>query len=337
MSLYKTIAPVLCGAYVSCTSCGVVFLLCVSYFHHFWSDRLLLKLFVVSCLLYCMADTAVDCSWAYNWAVTSFGNAPALTVMPWQLGAFGILTSQLFFCHRIWVVSGRKNWSIVAPTVLLSLIPLGLACYMASWCATHDAITDFAHIRGVTNSWLALVLVIDVILTGALVNYMYIKPTVVSSPFENIFLTLAETNAFAVIVHILYLAMYAAYPDDYYYTVFGFSQVKTGLGSIIAILIGRTYSSGGMDGSSSFPESRNKGLGALSRQQQSVQVTVQHQVNVEDFDKFNDELNPGREYANPHGATEPYKVQFHLPGLAEGPRDIESGKVGNGREEHEAY
>ncbi|GAA5971613.1 hypothetical protein JCM21900_003005 [Sporobolomyces salmonicolor] len=386
MSLYTTIAPVaspfsfgfwppsqslirpdsqLCGAYLSCTACGMVFLFGITYFGRFPNDRLLLKLLVVWCMLYCMIDTAVSCSWAYNWAVTSFGVPTGLAKMPWQLGfytsftrvccclsavaaltrnlcsAFGILTSQLFYCHRIWVVSGRKNWSCVTSTLLLSLIPEGLSCYQVYWCATHDQIIDFAEIRNVTYSWLAIVLCIDVIITGALVYYMFIKPkrraarvAVVPSPLENIWTNLAETNATSVIVQILYLSLYAAYPVDFYYTVFGFIQVKTALGSMTACINARPVSSDGFESSNSGAfESRNKGIDAL-RQQQSVQVTVQHQVNVDDdFDKFNADLNPSKEYSNLHAAT-PYKVQFHLPGL-EGPRDIESGKGGNRRGDHE--
>ncbi|GAA6035552.1 hypothetical protein JCM8097_000312 [Rhodosporidiobolus ruineniae] len=279
MDVTSTVGAVVVAASLSCWTCGIVVSLVATYFATFKTDRLVFRCGVVLATVLSLVDTAVNCSWAYSWAVDDFATPANLALMPWQFRAyFPIMTLtvvlvQHFYLYRLCAVS--KNWWL-------------FGIYVGAFCIMSALFSDFAKI-------------------GASMSlYLYFKPRKMgagmkSSAIRRIVLQAVQTNALSLVNAAGICAMFGVYPTALHYAYFGFMQTKIYSGSAKA--------------PPTDTEPRTTGLGARSKQQ-PVHVSVHHEIEVDnlEFDRDGaDSVDKAFGASGGFGTGAPYKVQFDRP------------------------
>ncbi|GAA5858521.1 hypothetical protein JCM8547_007344 [Rhodosporidiobolus lusitaniae] len=138
MLVDNTIGPLLIGTSLSCCLCGVNLVLLFRYFAYYRQDRLAFKALAVCCTLLSLADTAIDCLWAFHWAVDDWNDIVSVARMPKEFFLFTVLlvtTSAIchfFFAWRCWVASLRRGYILVGFVSLCTLATMGIGywfCY----------------------------------------------------------------------------------------------------------------------------------------------------------------------------------------------------------------
>ncbi|GAA5868021.1 hypothetical protein JCM3774_001571 [Rhodotorula dairenensis] len=124
-----SVAPILLGSCFSCVTCGLLLSLVARYWTIFGRDACGVRPAVAVIAAYSIADTAVNCSWAYHWAVTDFVSPQDLTRMPWQVTAFCILCVQAV--HN-WSQVPRKIMQTNAPSTVFQVAIVCLHFRMGS-------------------------------------------------------------------------------------------------------------------------------------------------------------------------------------------------------------
>ena len=143
-----------------------------TYFTRFGStDRLAFKLLVGFLTVSALADTMVDCAWAWLYTVKSFTDSNVLALFPWTFVAYAVLTgpnvllTQGFFTYvslsllvipsltlsslswRVWIVSNRKNWWLPAIMLVLQLTACAMCWYLAHWINQATYMTEFGEVK----------------------------------------------------------------------------------------------------------------------------------------------------------------------------------------------
>ncbi|KAG0656420.1 hypothetical protein C6P46_007140 [Rhodotorula mucilaginosa] len=131
------------------------------YWAIFGGDAWYVRAAVVLSAVYAFADTAINCTWAYRWAVSDFLRPADLMQLPWQVTSFCICLGttawavQTFYLVRLFFLS-RRNWIICVPIGLLINACLALSLYMAHYCSQHtDIVAAFDHLTHFVTPWMA--------------------------------------------------------------------------------------------------------------------------------------------------------------------------------------
>ncbi|BGP44083.1 hypothetical protein JCM10450v2_008300 [Rhodotorula kratochvilovae] len=344
----NVVTPVLIATFIACLLYGILLYLAAAYFTRFGStDRLAFKLLVGFLTLSALADTMVDCAWAWTYTVNAFTDPTVLAVFPWTFTAYAVLAgpnvflAQGFFTWRVWIISNRKNWWLPSIMLLLELTACALSWYLAYWVDQATYMTEFVGVKGIMYAWLASGLLCDILITSAIVYYLLIRPRRLagaageakltrSNPLGHIIIKSFQINAASLVVQTLVLVIIIAKGTTVWYSVPGFQESKIYIISVIATLNARHSTS--PDDSAEFTHSygassrRNHSSSkarsaAFSRNGQAsvpVHVTISEEVKVDEgASEFSRDLRLD--------AAAPYAVRFERAAEGDG-GDVELGK-----------
>ncbi|GAA6024788.1 hypothetical protein JCM10207_005586 [Rhodosporidiobolus poonsookiae] len=304
----KLLAPVVIASFLSCTLCGAVLSLAVTYYARFPNDRLFYKLGVAFLTCMAMFETALFASWTYHWAVDLFMDVQSIALWPWQLVAYAfvgfvIMIVQFFFAWRVWIVSGRTSYLMTGVQVVLAIGGCALAYYMGSQAANFETVLEFSKVRSVAWAWLAVGLANDIFLTLSLSYYLIIRPRKMasseatkSSPLAKIVLQAFQTNAVSLFVQLLVLILICVQSDTMSYAIPGQWESKIYVAAVIATLnarkpsdvstTGHGFSSASFSGPSTqrtkgFGAGDRNGTGTFERGSVPVHIHVEQEEHVE--------------------------------------------------------
>ncbi|KAH9001868.1 hypothetical protein EDB86DRAFT_405902 [Lactarius hatsudake] len=132
--------PYLLGVLWNWTLYGVLVVQTYVYSYNFPGDRTLLKLLVYSVFLVETAQTALTGADLYDWFAPGFfdmGVYQSDFDVP-IIGSIVSLTVQLFFVHRIWLLSERSSWFPCLIICLCSIVGAVAAFYGGVHAYVHD-------------------------------------------------------------------------------------------------------------------------------------------------------------------------------------------------------
>ncbi|GAA6030720.1 hypothetical protein JCM8097_006288 [Rhodosporidiobolus ruineniae] len=347
----KVLSPLVVASFLSCALTGVLISLVVSYYASFPKDRPAFKVLVGVLTVFALLDTCNGTAWVYHWAVESFANPAELGVWPVSLTSYAFYTGptvtivQLFFCWRVWIVSGRTAYLL---TGLASFIALGSSLYMGSWAAKQDSLLAFPGIAGVCYAWLGAGLGMG------MWYYVLFKPgritggseMVHSSPLARIVARSFTTGTVSLVLQLLVviLIVVSVGQGALYYSIPGFLECKIYPISVLVTLNARRSNSTALEGeshthSASYSGARpshSTGKGLFSRRstagvgdltQNSIHVHIEKEVEVDQHERERDGSFAGSSMP-PTPASHPYSVQFELADMSS---DEEKIAHGNGR------
>ncbi|GAA6009467.1 hypothetical protein JCM10207_003792 [Rhodosporidiobolus poonsookiae] len=244
----KVLGPLVTSAFLSCGACGVVVCLACLYFARFPNDRWVFKVLVGVLTVVIIADTACEASYAFDWAVRDWDgdmHAGAIRWQAWMYCIFGIpvCVVQLWFGWRVWVMSGRGNYILVGLITLGSLGALGCIFRSAEYLSKHALFSAFSGVRSTILAWVALCFGVDVLLTGGILWYLWLKPRKEGgsnfrsdSRIVSLALIALKTNSLALAIQIVIVILLLAYPGNMHWGTPVFLESKVYLGSLIATL-----------------------------------------------------------------------------------------------------
>ncbi|GAA6030588.1 hypothetical protein JCM8097_006222 [Rhodosporidiobolus ruineniae] len=246
------LSPLVTAAFLSSASCGVVVCLAATYFFRFARDRAVFKLLVGGLTVLALAGTAIECSFAFNWAVLHFGDYSVFARLNWQMKSYFFLTGipvlvvELYYGWRIWVISGRGNY------LLTGLIGLGsiaaFACIMRGGVYTmkHDAISAFHAIRPTIIAWIVLLIAVDLLVTCGTLYYLVFRPRrdgagllAPNSRITSLALLTVKTNSISLFVQVFILVLLLIFPRAFHFGALSFLETKIYVGSLVATLNAR--------------------------------------------------------------------------------------------------
>ncbi|BGP58621.1 hypothetical protein JCM8202v2_006290 [Rhodotorula sphaerocarpa] len=278
----------LLGSCFSSLTCGLLLSWAARYWALGYRDEWYLKAAVGIGSLYALIDTALNCSWAYRWAVSFYISPAQLEILPWQLTAFCFSLGgtawlvQNFYLVRLFFLS-RRNWLLCTPIALVITGCLGLSLYMGYYCSQHsDSLIAFQHLSYYVTGWMAGSLATDLFTLGGILYYMQRNRR---EPFlfrnidwSQIPRKIMQTNTPSTLYQLAIVILNARYPKTLRFTYLGFCSSKVYLGTFIATCTARDP-----HGSLSFDEMldtrRLKGLGPGTLP--PVRVAVEQERRVE--------------------------------------------------------
>ncbi|GAA5988560.1 hypothetical protein JCM10908_003621 [Rhodotorula pacifica] len=271
MDVSGIVGPILLGSCFSCLTCGLLLSLAARYWAIFSRDEWYVRTAVVVGALYGLADTAVNCAWAYRWAVSDFVKPRNLALLPWQLTAFCVFLGaaawavQNFYLARLFFLS-RRNWLICVPIAIAINICFALSLYMGYYCSQNtDSLTAFKHLSHFVTPWMA----------GALASDL------ATLDWSQVPRKLMQTNAPSTLYQLALVCLHARYPQSLRFNYLGFCSSKIYLGTFIA-----TCNARDPHGSLSFDEMvdtrRLKGLGPSGLPPVHVEVEQERRVDGDD-------------------------------------------------------
>ncbi|POY72814.1 hypothetical protein BMF94_4223 [Rhodotorula taiwanensis] len=272
MSVTSTVGPVLLGSCFSCLTCGVLLSLTARYWAIFSRDEWYVRLAVATGSVYALVDTALNCSWAYRWAVTDYVLPDRLAILPWQLAVYcfslGVTAFlvQSFYITRLFRLS-RRNYLLCGPLAFVIAGCLALSVYMGYYCSSHkDSLPAFDELSHFVTPWMAGALAIDL----ATFDWSQVPRKIM------------QTNAPSTLFQLALVILHALYPKSLRFIVIGFCSSKFYLGTFIA-----TCNARDPHGSLSFDETldtrRLKGLGSSPLPPVHVNVERERRVDGDDL------------------------------------------------------
>ncbi|GAA5957282.1 hypothetical protein JCM8115_006940 [Rhodotorula mucilaginosa] len=240
------------------------------YWAIFSGDAWYVRAAVVLSAVYAFADTAINCTWAYRWAVSDFLRPADLMQLPWQVTSFCICLGttawavQTFYLVRLFFLS-RRNWIICVPIGLLINACLALSLYMAHYCSQHtDIVAAFDH------------------LTLGILWYMQQKcPFSGKINWSQVPRKIMQTNAPSTLFQLAIVCLHYRVHTGLGFLYLGFCSSKIYLGTFIA-----TCNARDPHGSLSFDETVNtcrlKGLGPSKLPPVHVAIQQERRVDGEE-------------------------------------------------------
>ncbi|KAH9051273.1 hypothetical protein EDB87DRAFT_1582707 [Lactarius vividus] len=196
-------------------------------FYNFAKDRALLKLLVYSLFLVETLQTTLSGADLYYWFVSGFGNMDPLS-SPYMaafavplLGSIILLTVQLFFVYRIWVLSERSSWFICLIICLctaaaaVAAFTVGIETYVLKTLACNTT-------KILTFMWLSGNALSDILIAVSLLSYLGRRRREGGRFSDHTLLRIVrltvETNALTATVGIVSLLMAFLFPDKTWFT-----------------------------------------------------------------------------------------------------------------------
>ncbi|KAF9037126.1 hypothetical protein BJ165DRAFT_1614710 [Panaeolus papilionaceus] len=148
-----------------------------NYYNNFPKDRLRIKATVA---IVCALDTVhliLMFKGTYGFLITNWGFIPSLTVVPLVLDlhliftGLSVLVTQAFYIERIWIFS-RGNIFIVAPIVVIAIVPLVLDFYMGILCVIDTIVDEYWRTKPEAAAMFVTGAVVDLLI--ALVTWYYL-------------------------------------------------------------------------------------------------------------------------------------------------------------------
>ncbi|KAJ3572088.1 hypothetical protein NP233_g3322 [Leucocoprinus birnbaumii] len=156
LDLTPTYGVLLIGVLFATFFQGVLTVQAYQYYHNFLEDRLAVKLLVAVLWMLGFGQIILISYIMYHYLVLKWGDVDAIMywIFPFSLHlffiAFSILFPQLFFLHRIWILSQRNAW-IVGPVLL---------CVLGTFASVFvEGMFTLIYHPAITNGILGMVLV----------------------------------------------------------------------------------------------------------------------------------------------------------------------------------
>ncbi|KAE9407143.1 hypothetical protein BT96DRAFT_147906 [Gymnopus androsaceus JB14] len=273
-----TVGALVISALFSFLTFGIVLCAAWRYYSVYTNDRLVFKLIVTVVLLLCIANTASDGYWCYNWTVTNYAIPAALYLMPVPLlvDTFCVgtcaLVVQTFFAWRIWKISQECNWLLPVWVTTLSFTQYGVILWVISYWARHKLLADIGGVLPIGYIWLSTSLVADLSITCGIVYYLGIKQRNSIAPgarmtFMQIITRTIQANVFSLVSQVLTFALFQVPNIGLYFFLIDFTVCKTYAFSAIVSLNTRKSAKALFNASdlqSPGPTSVNISMGTLS-------------------------------------------------------------------------
>ncbi|BGP44082.1 hypothetical protein JCM10449v2_008139 [Rhodotorula kratochvilovae] len=355
-AIHDIVTPTVIAAFIACLLYGVLLFMAATYFTRFGStDRLAFKLLVGFLTVSALADTMVDCAWAWLYTVKSFTDSNVLALFPWTFVAYAVLTgpnvllTQGFFTWRVWIVSNRKNWWLPAIMLVLQLTACAMCWYLAHWINQATYMTEFGEVKWLLYTWLSSGFACDVLITGGITYYLVIRPQRLagsaakakisrsyipriahrSNPLGRIVIKTFQTNTASLIIQAVTLIVMINKGRTVWYSVTGFQESKIYIISVIATLNARHDSTSGdsahfthdLNGTSRAGTSVKGRSAAFSRNGQAsvpVHITISEEVKIDEgASEFSKDLTLS--------PVSPYSVRFESAHTSDS-GDVELGR-----------
>ncbi|BGP52328.1 hypothetical protein JCM10450v2_008299 [Rhodotorula kratochvilovae] len=320
-AIHDIVTPTVIAAFIACLLYGVLLFMAATYFTRFGStDRLAFKLLVGFLTVSALADTMVDCAWAWLYTVKSFTDSNVLALFPWTFVAYAVLTgpnvllTQGFFTWRVWIVSNRKNWWLPAIMLVLQLTACAMCWYLAHWINQATYMTEFGEVKWLLYTWLSSGFACDVLITN---------------PLGRIVIKTFQTNTASLIIQAVTLIVMINKGRTVWYSVTGFQESKIYIISVIATLNARHDSTSGdsahfthdLNGTSRAGTSVKGRSAAFSRNGQAsvpVHITISEEVKIDEgASEFSKDLTLS--------PVSPYSVRFESAHTSDS-GDVELGR-----------
>ncbi|GAA5889796.1 hypothetical protein JCM6882_004327 [Rhodosporidiobolus microsporus] len=280
LAVDQIMAPVVIGTFLSCLMMGVVAALIAYYYGNFARDRLVFKLLVAFLGVAAVFDTGVACSWTWLYAVKGFMDPQVLSDWPLPLTLYALITgtvvlcNQLFFTWRVWVVSGRASWALTGAKLVLVLFGAGVIYFIFGWTLNRHSLFELVQIKWWLWAWLICGLLVDCLISAAMVWYLWIKPrasfgsgSARSSVLQQLVIRTFQTNLVSLVLQVVTLSIAITQSASLLYAAPGLVESKVYISCVLLTLNSRTAFGG--EGVSTNPSSflppRSKGLSAGMR------------------------------------------------------------------------
>ncbi|GAA5838107.1 hypothetical protein JCM11251_004708 [Rhodosporidiobolus azoricus] len=234
------------------------------YWSRFSHDRLIFKLLVGFLALMAVADTAIACSWSWQYAVKGFTNPLLLSQWPTPMSLYildiasVVFVTQLFFTYRVWIVSGRKSYILTTLKLILIFFNLGTMLYVLARSWWMNGLMEFVDVKHWVWAWLACGLVVDGLITISMVFYIWFRPgskksheAVRSAVLSSLVVQSFQTNLVALLLQTVTLVIAITQSTSLLYAAPGLIESKVYIACVVITLNARTAVDG--SGSSSRP------------------------------------------------------------------------------------
>ncbi|KAI0326048.1 hypothetical protein GY45DRAFT_1374278 [Cubamyces sp. BRFM 1775] len=232
------------------------------YFRLYPTDAAYLKIYIVILLLLETFHIIISLHTCYFYLITNYLQPAAFAIPVWSVDTVPLVTgviavvSQCFFAHRVWLIGPRFR-IVVAITVVLLLAELGLTIAATIETYLRPVYASYSHVVWIFSSSFGVAIVVDSLLTGALVivlhrsrtgikRYIAFQPNVKQDTNSNAYSTdsmidllivySVNTGLVTGIFNILTFTFALVYPSNAIYGGFAIVTAKLYANSVLAAL-----------------------------------------------------------------------------------------------------
>ncbi|KAF8592161.1 hypothetical protein K439DRAFT_389229 [Ramaria rubella] len=241
-NLTDTYGAAMVGLLVTCFLSGIMTLQTHLYFQRSRKDHWNLKLLVATVWTIDMIHLGTISGFVYHFVISNWGNQAVIGQSIWELGLEEMLNTwitfivQMFFIHRINVLSKYNRWTLI-PLYLLAFIQLGFGTGGGIKSMLPQTVGHLASTRWRAAIWLISGAVNDILIASILCYYLWHERTVMSQRLVDQLIAYAiNTGLLTSILAFIDIGCFIAMPGNYIHLAFNFVLGRVYTNSLLASL-----------------------------------------------------------------------------------------------------